>query len=732
MILITSYLIFQHALYQNAKADDSFLLKASDWHTLAKLFLRYYSQISTKLTTKLSTKLSLSLSVIIDLGNADDSHELFTFLDSLPLKRLLLTDPLSNNILQRIETFRFYSGIQEFYVKLADRLLPASINPSQLGGLKYLADHIGQLRQWLISSKNLQVLDRETIALEPYQKFSKHLQDPLVIDLYASSDWKERLIGQLQYAGQMKSPFEFQPGAIQQAIRQRKNFLEIHHASTDNLDWQRFFADLNRDRCIEANGERIFLLDSFTWTLSNPNYRFDRELSVTVESMQTTGMITADYVLSPYTVETLFKQTHYCNEQHIFSERPGLLANYANQTLSLYVTHTLSESVWARVYQAAADQHSQLGLVLGDNVILPAGLKTQTRAKNLAQIKKSIPANSHFIVTGYISQDIPLTVQKLKAHNNNVRVISIDSQTSYTDLVSPMTIHASGNPVSLFPSFHRWDGELLSALKAGQSIILKGNFSPELACQLSSLFTTHPFLLTNGTPYPVTKGQVSLVTEQKDVFAYMAKTEFYRESLFTMSDRFEQLAQEGVPNTVLEKLKKHLPAEQLEKFSYTQLQTIVKGLKTAPGKNPLKSLSLFLDNTEDLNRLGKKLKQQENVIKYPIRRHDLPFEPFQEQTRRLEKLKKHLDTSPYTFIMGSSGIGKSTLVLEKLQPYYESKGQTLKLSVGMEQLVTWASNTTANTTQLLFLDEANLSKEGSFDCFEGLFDEQPSIFTRGK
>lgn len=51
----------------------------------------------------------------------------------------------------------------------------------------------------------------------------------------------------------------------------------------------------------------------------------------------------------------------------------------------------------------------------------------------------------------------------------------------------------------------------------------------------------------------------------------------------------------------------------------------------------------------------------------------IPVKSDQEEKQRLQKLKTKLDFSPYVFIMGPSGIGKSTLILEKLQPYYAKR-----------------------------------------------------------
>ena len=69
------------------------------------------------------------------------------------------------------------------------------------------------------------------------------------------------------------------------------------------------------------------------------------------------------------------------------------------------------------------------------------------------------------------------------------------------------------------------------------------------------------------------------IIEQNDVFAYLAKNKQYQKVCITARDRLDQLQQDGVSNTVLEKLK-HLPSARRNLLSYTQLQTIIQALET--------------------------------------------------------------------------------------------------------------------------------------------------------
>ncbi|MDQ8039672.1 MAG: AAA family ATPase [Cellulomonas sp.] len=577
-------------------------------------------------------------------------------------------------------------------------------------------------------SWQLPLLERDVL------EFTKgNVESDLVIDLYDDCNyWKEQLIGQLQYVGQVRSPFTFKLGVFQQTVTENKN-IEIRHAPINtDLSCKRFFADLAKYRTIESNGEKIHLPKSLTWQLTHPAYEFKGKMMG--ESMQA-GM-EWDQLLSTYTFDGLFYRHHYCNRKSTFIESTGLLADYANNTLRLYVTQNLPESQWAKLCHQANQYNCRLHFILGENVQLPSRLTQVIKPTSSLTVAPVIKAAS-FSAECYQSNDTDLTLSQLKQRNGSCIVIHVAQNTSYADLVSLIQLDTSKNSASLH-SFNIQDGELLKQLKAGKTVILKGVFSDELASQLANLFAANPFLQTNGELHPLTTGQIILVTDQKDAFTFLAKDKRYKKQDFSDENRFEQLAQEAVSKPILEKLKKHLQNSQTISWNYTQLKTIAQTLKTQPAKNPLKSFSLFFSNPMAINQLGEKLKQRyffsnlKKWIQRIMKRHFFRFKPHQEEKKRLKKLTTQLDATPYVFIIGPSGIGKSTLIIEKLQPYYANKGQTLQLSVGMDQMVRWASDTHLDKIHILFLDEANLSKEGSFNCFEGLFDDPPAIFIHGK
>ncbi|BBB15460.1 AAA ATPase containing von Willebrand factor type A domain [Candidatus Rickettsiella viridis] len=577
---------------------------------------------------------------------------------------------------------------------------------------------------------------QQSIALAPEQndtleENNDSTSSPLVIDLYDNVfDWKERLIGRLSPSGKTNPPFIYKTGIFQQAWKEGRN-VQIIHAPLDNTECQRFFADLVRNRYIDINGESVTLPEKFSWELTNPKYCFEQPLQI-IANPQSNDY---DYVLSPFTIEGLLQQYSYCNKTHIFTEKPGLLEKYAGQSMRLYVTQELSVGTWASLCAAAQKHNCQLKLILADNVKLPEEMKTEILPTTFSTLTDSTSKNIlHPPYTCHFSSDANFTAKKIQKENKHLQIISIDAQTSYQELVCSLQQESDTgvkDASMLLPLMRTKEGALLKAIEEGRSILIKGQFSPELASNLSSLFAAQPFLMVNGEQRLVSTSQVMLVTEQPNAFAYLNKTNLYQAHSVTAQERLALLQEENKPlEESVEKIKQRFAdqTEILETFSFAQLKTMAERLKEKPETdNPLKTLAMFSKdfNTSRTKTEIKKSKQNPELTTTEAAAY--------EETKRLEKIKSALANAPYTFLMGPSGIGKSTLVFEKLKDAYKrEEDQTLELTVGMDEIGRWAKEPAANSIHILFIDEANLSKEGTFDIFEGLFDDPPSILIKGE
>jgi hypothetical protein len=83
------------------------------------------------------------------------------------------------------------------------------------------------------------------------------------------------------------------------------------------------------------------------------------------------------------------------------------------------------------------------------------------------------------------------------------------------------------------------------------------------------------------------------------------------------------------------------------------------------------------------------------------------------------------------FIVGESGTGKSTFIINEFGDYFLAQfHQPVTLFISMEKLLAWATSTDLGL-KVLFLDEANLEQNGAYDLFEGLYNDPPGIFISG-
>ncbi|MES2998510.1 MAG: hypothetical protein V4700_04225 [Pseudomonadota bacterium] len=540
-----------------------------------------------------------------------------------------------------------------------------------------------------------------------------------VVELYHGKDWREKLIGRFQLTGQSSSsPFTWSPGALSIAITENKP-IEIRHApiKTDR-DCQLFFYDLFFHRTIECNGEKIALPSSFCWKLTEPVYDFPKTISM--ESAYPN--VRADFILTPYTVDPLF-YTYHC-ENACITELTGLLLSF-KKTLRLYVTHSLDEGIWAKLCQRTNQEGVKLHLILAEDVTLPATFASACYTHVTSEQTVKTKDTPHFAQC-YLSNDSDFFLKKLFTMEDKPIVIPIDSTTTYSDLVNPIQVQFTDRKkASAFPSFQQSRGELLKYLADGRTVILKGTFTTELAYQLANLFTENPFFIANGKKYFPKKGKICLLSEQKKIFNNLDKLPGHCESRdFSHEEYMTQLAEDGIPELLLKQFKKK--NWNTLGLCYLQLSNIVNEFKRSPDKNPCKPFASFHANPVQLVTTGEKLKK--NDISF-LQRDST--EEIQEEIQRLKELQEPLDRKSCVFVTGPSGIGKTTLILKKLVPFYAAKGQRLKLSVGMDQVEAWAKSNENDTMQVLFIDEANLSREGLFDRFEGLFLNPPGLFIQG-
>jgi hypothetical protein len=150
-------------------------------------------------------------------------------------------------------------------------------------------------------------------------------------------------------------------------------------------------------------------------------------------------------------------------------------------------------------------------------------------------------------------------------------------------------------------------------------------------------------------------------------------------------------------------------------FSYLQLRDMFSKLKLENFSNPFKPF--FRLQPDYKLDVAKKIWQSKKHSKKT-------FADISE--KRHNKIMTQLGSSPYLFIAGSSGVGKSTHILTRLR-----KEPNTQVYVGIENIKKWLTADDSKEN-ILFIDEANLEQEGAWDLLEGLFNKTPGVPLEGK
>jgi hypothetical protein len=261
-------------------------------------------------------------------------------------------------------------------------------------------------------------------------------------------------------------------------------------------------------------------------------------------------------------------------------------------------------------------------------------------------------------------------------------------------------------------------GSILQRFFNGETIILKGKLSKDVTDRLNTLFLDKPYIVINGEKeYP--KGHLIIITNE---FTTLPDVSQRYEHQYQLNDYWNAL-KIHFSSDYVSQLQNACAQIQQEnnsvKFNYSQLNFLLKAFTANPKANPFEQLWKLDKSKQSLINTAEKFfpkTQDQNLLA------SLNFDE-----ERLLKIKEQFEYSPYAFIVGESGIGKSSFVINKLKNLYKIKYDlNVSLYIGFENLKTWLTSTSPGL-KILFLDEANLEIETKFNIFDGLFNPTPGL-----
>jgi hypothetical protein len=491
-----------------------------------------------------------------------------------------------------------------------------------------------------------------------------------LIDLYHGADWKSQLLGQWVMTA---DGLRFEEGLLKAAIRSGKT-IEIKNGLWDDPEFTFFWQQLRLLGELRHNGQSINTKDLDIVKSEGYDWEGLKKFCALKPSLNPGYQI-----LNPSKLGDCFCIYDYSKSCQALLKGPGLIKKAGlngQKTLELFLTRTLSVDEWARLLSQAKKNKIILEVKLAEGVELPKeleGLAWNTCRLALGPTKTIDSTPDSIMSQGPIPMSNKVQIFECKDRDSVLALIT--AQDPLRVVIEVTECKASDLLVETKPlydkkklklKFNQQKCALLKALEKGQHVVLIGTFSPELADELA-----HLILSMQDKPREA-QGQLSIITDNVKLLNYIPK------------------------KTV------HIQEEQKQGVVFQSR------ILFADGWRGLQQLEY---DPNCLGRFNPETSQAETLAfnKY---RSTLVFNV--------------LSKSPYVFIAGLSGVGKSTFVEKELL-----KGSAHKLYHGECSLEKWALDQ-SSCPKFLFIDEANLSPN-QWSQFEGLFyNNPPSILINGQ
>jgi hypothetical protein len=520
------------------------------------------------------------------------------------------------------------------------------------------------------------------------EMISEQNADTTVIKLYGASDWKEQLLGGWVIDGDR---FQWKEGLLLHAVKQNKP-IEIKNGLWGDKEFNRFWSQalsgpiFHEDQIIEIPQDIKLVRqenESYEWqTLKAQVLTVTNGFANTNEAKVLNLTCLEDFY-GRYELEARSEAP----DDNKLIKKEGWLQLAQGQTLDINVTCTLNDNTWARLLDKCQQLSVKLKIHCAPHIELPAVfhhlVTVQTPLIGIPQ--KTV--HQDLMIT---STDIDTTVEMLKK-NKAYEVIDVSECTSYDLLVR---LDGNLNQSTSRFNFMQSNAALTAALADNKNIILKGVFSPELLDSLAPLWLDRDQKQTTS--------QIIFVSDDAHICPYAVNRYSHEVSV---QDKINCLP---FKPAIIHKL-----GDSLEKEPLSRLMARGHYLQTNPSDNnsdhAWQGMNSLLGNTQaSTARLNTETSALETAV---------------FTKARIAKVNERLESAPYVFLTGLSGVGKSTFVEKEL-----CKNETLYLTE--DQIEAWAMSHDDGRRKILFLDEANLSPR-QWSEFEGLFNTPPTLLVNG-
>ncbi len=506
----------------------------------------------------------------------------------------------------------------------------------------------------------------------PAPKSLENTETYHVINLYHAPDWEQRLLG--QWRPTPDGGWVYEEGELQKALRESKA-IEIQNGLWQNKEFCRFWQEasllryIKRDQCDIKLPTKLTINQSEGYNWSSFKDHLSLQISLSKISK----------ILNPSTVNDFF--THNEIQGSRLTQVPGLIEQEAttnqSKTLRVYLTRTVSDDIWAMLFAESKKHGVTLRIFFAKDTTFPHIFGNDPHDQIHAELSVIEETQSIY------STESDTTLFQIKQKYPKAIIIDI-SECSASDLLFKIE-RQEGSPFS----FKKTPCALINLLEQVKTIILKGRFSDEFRNGLD------PFLFER-LKQTSAQGRLILLSEEESIFPYLAE----QKHIVSEADKRKALGE------VWESLIPYLATEPLAK-----LKTRKDFIATYRKDFIATYIGVSSDATYDgLTCLSASQKDPGDNLEIVNAKN------FQQC--RILQVKAILSQSPYVFLTGLSGVGKTTFVTKVLHQTGISN-----LYYGESGLLAWALDESPDLIKYLFWDEDNLSSSDRTQ-FEGLYDNK--------
>jgi hypothetical protein len=313
------------------------------------------------------------------------------------------------------------------------------------------------------------------------------------VDLFGRSNWWETLTGQIILEGKR---ITLNVGPLIQAIREKRP-ITIFNPPQNNKDFELLLHRVCDQQRLFYNGEWLEVGPGVIVKTQNKQHASE------LANVQVIKEIPEDFInnkaiyLNICNWHMCFKLLDVNNETKQARTELGLLEQYQIEQDFFYITSFIPKGEWERLlaHIKANYPEKEFRFVLAPGVRIEGTEYKNTITTQAAKIIKpeAILFNTEPVI---ISNDPDYLTDQLAKEYQNVLIVDITPQTTFSDLVAKTTI--TGQKDSQEFDFSWQEQGVLQALKAGRTVILNGELSPTLYHNLLPLLTDPAHAYCNG------------------------------------------------------------------------------------------------------------------------------------------------------------------------------------------------------------------------------------------